>query len=89
MKKIIVLALITSFAATGAAMARGTAGGPNGPGGNGGPGANGGGDNGPAPAVVRISRRPTYEPRAPKKVDFCHIGGDVAASDMECGHYSR
>lgn len=91
MRKIIALALITSFAITGAAIAQ-TAGGGNGQGsrgGNAGPDGPGAGDNGPVAAAV-ISRRPTYKPRpAPKKVEFCHIAGTNAPTDYECGHNSR
>ncbi|MEX0346201.1 MAG: hypothetical protein AB3N20_14860 [Rhizobiaceae bacterium] len=82
MKKIIALALITSFAVTGTAIARGA----NGQGGNGGQGA--AGDNGAEPVVVRVVRvPPTYQPRL--KPQHCHIAGEVAATDYECGHNSR
>ncbi len=89
MKKIIALALITSFAVTGAAMAQ-TAGGPgNGQGSRGGnTGAGGPGDNGASPAVVVVHRiRPIPRPLRIKQ--YCHIGGETAASDNECSHYSR
>ncbi len=82
MKKIIMLALISTFAATGLAMAKSANGG------QGGQGADRGGDNGPVPVIVRVRRVPTYMPRR-KITEYCHIGGELSASDMECGHYSR
>ncbi len=87
MKKIIALALITSFAVTGTALAR-TAGGANGQGGgNDGQGAS---DNHVVQrTLVRAVRPqpPTYMPR--RVNEFCHIAGETAASDYECGHNSR
>lgn len=86
MKKIIALALITSFAVTGTALARTNGGGANG---QGAAGAETG-DNGPQPALIRVVRRPNPKRyRAPEIFEFCHTGGEVAASDNECSHYSR
>ena len=88
MKKIIALALITSFAVSGTALAQ--------VGAAAGQGSRGGGNEGPGASdnngveLVRVLARPKPRPyRAPKKVEFCHIGGETAASDNECSHYSR
>ena len=88
MKKIIALALVTSFAVTGTALAQ-TAGGPNGGrGGNEGPDVSD--SNGAQPILIRITRRPTRrEVYAPKIVEYCHTGSEILASDNECSHYSR
>ncbi len=92
MNKLIALALISSLSITGTAIAKDLGGG----GGQGGQGSQGAGDNGPDRATSTIeevdvsrgpSRKPLYTP--PKKVEFCHIGGEIAASDNECSHYSR
>lgn len=87
MRKIIAIALITSFAATGAAMAKTNGG--NGQGGQGGQGANG--NNGAAPVVVNVVRAPVNRPTyyTPKPQEFCHIAGQPAPTDYECGHNSR
>lgn len=88
MKKIIALALITSFAATGVAMAQ--VGANSSSGGNG--GGNEAGDNNSAPQAVqpvvikKLKRRPVYRRIV---TQYCHTGGDIAASDNECSHYSR
>ena len=86
MKQIIALALITSVAITSAAAARDK-------GGDG--GQSGAGDNGSDRSISTIveadtSRRPIIIilKKRPLK-QFCHNAGNVAASDGECGHYSR
>ncbi|MEZ5812737.1 MAG: hypothetical protein R3D45_15105 [Rhizobiaceae bacterium] len=88
MRKLITIALLTSFALSGTAIARTAGNGPDAPGGPEGPGAS---DNN-GPEVVRIARRPTRPVRrylAPKIVDVCGTGADVTSMNGECGQYSR
>lgn len=87
MRKLIAITLVTSFALSGTAIAR-TAGGGNGPDAPGGPDAS---DNN-GREVVRIVSKPNYPRRrylAPKIVDVCGTGADVASMTENCDHYSR
>ncbi len=92
MKKIIALALITSFVATGTAMAQvGAAAGQGsrGGGGPGGPGDGGPDANGREAIQITVPQRYKRPLTPPKFPELCRSGDEMVASENDCNHYSR